>query len=109
MSDYIKRSDALKLLREEINLDVFMRRGVPNAMKSLGKICEGLEAITPADVRPVVRGEWVKNKDRVGWHCSVCKVDNIYAYSWNSEKGKDEFQDNYCPCCGADMRGGFGE
>ena len=57
-----------------------------------------------AEVRPVKRGEWVKNEDKVGWHCSACKVDNNFAYSWNSETGKNEFQDNYCPHCGADMR-----
>ena len=58
-----------------------------------------------ADVKPVARGEWIKNEGRVGWHCSCCGVDNNYAYSWNSDTGKDEFQDNFCPSCGADMRG----
>lgn len=48
-------------------------------------------------------GEWVKNEDRCGWHCSCCNVDNNYAYSWNSETGKNDFQDNYCPNCGAKM------
>lgn len=64
-----------------------------------------LNAIPAAEVRAVVKGEWVKNKDRVGWHCSVCNGDNNFAYSWNSETGKNEFQDNYCPCCGAKMGG----
>lgn len=66
---------------------------------------DDFKKLKPADVRPIVKGEWIKNKDRVGWHCSVCKADNNFAYSWNSETGKVEFQDNYCPCCGADMRG----
>lgn len=52
------------------------------------------------------RGEWIKNEGRRGWHCSCCKVDNYYAYSWNSESGRNEFQDNFCPNCGADMRKG---
>ena len=51
------------------------------------------------------RGEWIKNEDRCGWHCSCCKVDNYYAYCWNSESGRNEFQDNFCPNCGSDMRG----
>lgn len=105
MSDYISREDVKKLLWERISLATFMRRGIPNAMKSLSLISEELEKIPAADVRPIVKGEWIKNKDRVGWHCSVCKADNNFAYSWNSETGKVEFQDNYCPCCGADMRG----
>ena len=65
-----------------------------------------IDAIPTADVKPVIHGEWVKNKDRVGWHCSVCQKDNVYAYEWNP--GADieyTFQDNYCPNCGADMRG----
>lgn len=48
-------------------------------------------------------GEWVKNEGRVGWHCSICGVDNNYAYSWDNNIGRNEFQDNYCPNCGAKM------
>ena len=42
------------------------------------------------DVRPVVRGVWVKN----GWsiRCSVCGYDMPFAVR------------NFCPNCGADMR-----
>ena len=50
------------------------------------------------------KGSWIKNEGKVGWHCSECKADNNYAYSWNSDTGKDEFQDKYCPNCGAEMR-----
>lgn len=64
-----------------------------------------LERIPTADVRENVHGEWIKNEDRLGWHCSVCKVDDLYAYSWNNETGKYDFQDNYCPNCGAKMKG----
>ena len=70
MDDYIRRADALKLLREKINLDVFMRRGVPNAMKSLGKICEGLEAIPPADVGPawnIIESRPMDDEERKVW------------------------------------------
>lgn len=48
-------------------------------------------------------GMWIKNEDRHSWHCSACMEDNFYAYSWNSETGIEEFQDRYCPCCGAKM------
>lgn len=51
----------------------------------------------------VKHGHWIKNEDRNGWHCSECKEDNYYAYSWSSENGKYEFQDSYCPNCGAKM------
>ena len=53
MDDYISREDVKKLLWERISLATFMRRGVPNAMKSLSFISEKLEEIPAADVRPV--------------------------------------------------------
>ena len=49
------------------------------------------------------KGEWIKNEGRFGWHCSECKVDNYYAYVLNSETGKNDLQDRYCPFCGAEM------
>lgn len=54
MNDYISREDVKKLLWERISLATFMRRGIPNAMKSLSLISEELEKIPAADVRPVV-------------------------------------------------------
>lgn len=49
-----------------------------------------LKRIPAADVRPVVRGVWVKN----GWsiRCSICGYDMPFATR------------NFCPNCGADMR-----
>lgn len=66
---------------------------------------EDIDKAPTVDAVERKRGEWVKNEDRCGWHCSCCKVDNNYAYSWNTGSGRNEFQDNYCPNCGADMRG----
>ena len=49
-----------------------------------------LKRIPSANVRPVVRGVWVKN----GWsiRCSICGYDMPFATR------------NFCPNCGADMR-----
>lgn len=78
-----------------------------------GLVEGGIEiAISTTNAQPTVdaverkRGEWVKNDGRRGWHCSECKVDNFYAYVWNSETEKNDFQDRYCPNCGAEMRKG---
>ena len=57
---------------------------------------ERMERIHAADVRPVVRGEWTLFGRRgiygVMYECSAChaKYDGIT---------------NFCPNCGADMRG----
>ena len=47
-----------------------------------------------ADVRPVVRGKWVKRRfseNCVGYECLNCHT------TWDATT-------NYCPNCGADMR-----
>ena len=64
-----------------------------------------VESIRPADVRPVVRGEWRVVSDGCGngeatahiCECSECG-DTIWVYK------KAERRWNYCPNCGADMR-----
>jgi ribosomal protein S27AE len=61
---------------------------------------ETLKQIPSADVSPVVKGRWIYDCDRVaadGWtykqrHCSECGRQTLEA-------------DNFCPNCGADMRG----
>lgn len=50
-----------------------------------------IESILPADVRPVVRGRWVRNNGR--WRCDKCTCQAVVIRS------------PFCPNCGADMRG----
>lgn len=47
-----------------------------------------------ADVRPVVRSEWVLNDNRT-WSCKRC-------HSWIPDEQR--YYANYCLFCGADMR-----
>lgn len=56
----------------------------------IGDVLDDVEDFPAADVRPVVRGTWVKN----GWsiRCSICGYDMPFATR------------NFCPNCGADMR-----
>lgn len=52
-------------------------------------IAEMLQNFPAADVRPVVRGKWIKIKYR-----SICRDCSFRGFaSWN-----------FCPNCGADMR-----
>ena len=54
--------------------------------------------------QPERKGRWVKHEDRICcWYCSECHADNYYAYTWDCDTGKYEFQDKYCPNCGARM------
>lgn len=87
MSDYIEREAAIKAVCD----------CVPHScdISSCGFACSEADALSKlpaADVRPVVRGKWIKN----GWsiRCSECWHDMPFSVR------------NYCPNCGADMRGG---
>ena len=62
----------------------------------------------PADVREVVRGEWKETTESIGWEevscaeCSVCGETFVLGdYAMDDIK----LGFNYCPNCGADMRG----
>ena len=61
-----------------------------------------LENIPAADVRPVVHGEWQEKAvwDDVVFVCSNC------GEPWTLIEGTPEQNNmNFCPNCGADMRG----
>ena len=60
----------------------------------LVRACEAIDDATEADVRPVVRGEWIICSDGYYPYCSVCK---------NEPQGM--VMTDFCPNCGADMRG----
>lgn len=99
MTDYISREAANNALRECV-------RACPNSFYNGIEVARtAIHKLPAADVREVKRGKWVKNEDKAGWHCSACKEVDNYAFSWNSDTGEYEFQDNFCPNCGADMKG----
>lgn len=78
--DYISREAAIDAV------DVGnLHRGIVNALQEI------ISDIPAADVRPVVRGHWIKRK---GWDKYVCSECS------NEEKAVR----NFCPNCGADMR-----
>lgn len=56
---------------------------------------ENYEPAPASDVRPVVRGRWVNETEIEGHACGECSVCH-----------KIRVIDNFCPHCGADMRGG---
>lgn len=116
--DYIRIEDAietihryfnelLNLLPTQINggYEVYLNTERVNALLAENKaLCELIKALPAADVVERKKGKWIKRKNRACWFCSECNTDNYYAYTWNSDTEKNEFQDNYCPNCGAYMR-----
>jgi rubrerythrin len=97
MAEYIEKQAAtmIPVLPKEhrkyqtMNLDDAYENGWYDAL-------ECVEKIPPADVRPVVRGRWIPfTSEAAGdiWYCSACGIG--FAHHMN-----------FCPHCGADMRGG---
>ena len=86
MDDYIKRSDAIEESRKPWITRAELRR----------RICN----ITPADVRPVVRGEWIET----GYFDQ--DYQPIYECSHCHREVADNFMAKHLFClhCGADMR-----
>lgn len=56
-----------------------------------------------ADVRPVVRGKWKVSVHKTYYDvsCSVCGINSFFQVN---EKDSVSYA-NFCPNCGADMRG----
>lgn len=67
-----------------------------------------IEQIRPADVRPVVRGQWIKSHAIVGIDARTGDF-NIGETDKCSECGEEFVRPikeyKFCPYCGADMRG----
>ena len=62
------------------------------------EIIEIVNKHPPADVRPVVMGEWEWEMYQYTPHCSVCGGEGKRGPAY-------ETKFNFCPWCGADMRG----
>ena len=89
MAEYIGREAALSAQNKSMNL---------------AEMRERLERIPAADVRPVVRGHWIGTKEAEDmgdimkeFTCSVCGC-----CEWDCTESESF---NFCPKCGADMRG----
>lgn len=90
MSAYIEKQvaiDAMKQLPHEYKTQE--QRARTGGIAACQMVVRNLE---PADVRPVVKGRWISDGDCI--ICSNCKT----AYTFMGS--------NFCPSCGADMRGG---
>ena len=91
MTEYIKREDVLEL----VDKGYLVSNGNPKSVKKF------INAIPTADVVERKRGKWEWNIDDGFYYCSECD-----AVSPREDQNGDYCDcPNFCPCCGADMRG----
>ena len=95
MSDLIDRQAAIDKFEKELSAK-FNRREMAIGFVGIKSILENLPTAEPK------KGKWIKLYDG-NYKCSSC-------WSWWSVDGNEVMGDfNYCPNCGADMRGGDAE
>lgn len=94
MSDYIKREDAQKITAEWLSgyINDDERNVIEHIDIDLGEL-------PPADVRENVRGEWILHIDDLFPEESTMECNQCH------EHQPVTIDDNFCPNCGADMRG----
>ena len=94
MSDYIRRDDAKDALQEKV---------FHNLTDEFYGAMQVFDELEPADVAPVVHGEYIGEYDGYAdgypvcdmWYCSVC---GCHFEDWDEKPTY-----NYCPNCGAKM------
>ena len=95
--DLISRSAVIKVL-EECNLDrqLFEK-----------DVFDKVEVISQIEAVPVVRGEWIRNENpiEISCECSICHAKD-YWYDIDKANEYYWFHRNFCPNCGAKMKGG---
>lgn len=107
MDDYIKRQDVLDAFwlvdPENDGAD-----GGTVVLQNLELTSSDVESIVSeipaADVRPVVRGRWIKQNDDPldgNFYCSACHSGIDIATGSETPIDREMF---FCPNCGADMR-----
>lgn len=75
-----------------IDADV-LKREISGNWYTCEEIDETIDKQPTADVKPVVRGKWTDTTH--GLMCSACETHQVYGSRFY----------NFCPICGAEMRG----
>lgn len=107
MNDYISRQKALEIINHYAEMALYRMLSLEPGSRAylIAELQYGdrkhirkmVEDIPAADVRPVVHGEWVNHyrsgvEVKDGFVSTCCDM-------WNNRKS------DFCPHCGADMRG----
>lgn len=95
--DLISRKETVRFIREKIRLSTFMQRSVDKADKACEELCERIEKEVPTIEPEREKGEWTYPYESTKTIC-VCSV-------CGNQSGTGYSPHNFCPHCGADMRG----
>lgn len=95
MAEYIEREKLAKAIKIWQNSLIETYGKNDEYVRCLDSVLRGIDNAPAADVRPVVRGEWLPFGKR-----------GIYGmmYACSSCRAKYDGKTNFCPNCGADMR-----
>ena len=108
MSDFIRKEDAINAIYDRIKQIGFEENPL------ILSIRQAVRDIPKEEVNPVRHGKWIPYEfGDYHWHkCSVCGIADQHIivtirYVNGEENSTDiEAVRNFCPNCGADMRGG---
>lgn len=107
MSRYIDADNLKERIPKDIHEDVFENCRNCELLDD-EQVKELIDLQPTADVRENVRGEWIEDNPReksMMWRCSVCGRIAYYPTIGERKSYKKHCGYNYCPNCGADMRG----
>ena len=96
MAEYIEREAAIESIMSE-----------PPDAHYPHWYADKIKAIPAADVAPVRHGQWIYNIESGEYVCSACG-ENALSFRKDTFYGIDLYETcltDYCPNCGADMRG----
>ena len=103
--EYIEKEAAIALFSEKIY--AACGNAMANGLMYGRRL---IDTIPPADVKPVVKGEWLDYADkwdmrrkRHDYRCPKCGNRADY-FVCGTEEWWCAYEPNYCPNCGADMR-----
>ena len=100
MAEYIDREDAI----DAVLIAYF---NTPKINLNGELFYNAIRKLQPADVEPVKRGRWIYNTESGECVCSACG-ENALSFRKDTLYGVDLYETcltDYCPNCGADMRG----